>query len=283
MFILILMVGLSATLLWLLALDAPELFPGFSLGRDTRLVFTVVVAGALGASIHVATSFSDYVGNNQYKSTWRWWYLLRPAMGASLALIFYCLLRGGILTLAGETSGSPAPSPFATAAIAALVGMFSKQATDKLDDVFDTLFKTEKDAERKDGLENPLPVITALDPASSSAGLNQPLEVTVAGTGFVSGSKGSVNGIERPTKFESKEQLKITLRPEDLAKDGVLTVTVSSPAPGGGLSNGMPFVVGPDGDDDGQIPSTWFGEKLFSAEKDDEAEADEPVPADGAG
>jgi len=69
--------------------------------------------------------------------------VLRPFIGVSLALIFYFVIRGGLLS-AGTTAGDV--SPFGFAAVAGLVGMFSKQATDKLEEVFSDLFSTRKDS-----------------------------------------------------------------------------------------------------------------------------------------
>ena len=76
----------------------------------------------------------------------------------ALAIIFYFVLRGGLLA----TSVQPDQiSPFGIAALAGLVGMFSKQATDKLRELFDNLFKTERgkgDDARADKLGANLPV-----------------------------------------------------------------------------------------------------------------------------
>lgn len=62
-------------------------------------------------------------------------------MGMALALIFYFVIRGGLLSTGVQPNET---SPFGIAAVAGLVGMFSKQTTDKLRELFDNLFKTEK-------------------------------------------------------------------------------------------------------------------------------------------
>jgi hypothetical protein len=48
-------------------------------------------------------------------------------------------VRGGLLA---AQASADAVNPYGVAALAGLVGMFSKQATDKLREVFDTLFRT---------------------------------------------------------------------------------------------------------------------------------------------
>ena len=122
----------------------------FSLSDEVRLILIVILAGALGSYVHSATSFIDYVGNREFVRSWAWWYILRPFIGISLALVFYFVIRAGFFSPSAEVG---ATSPYGFAAIAGLVGMFSKQATDKLSELFDTLFKTTEPERRGDSLE----------------------------------------------------------------------------------------------------------------------------------
>jgi hypothetical protein len=116
---------------------------------ETRYLLIVVLTGALGSYIHAATSFADFIGNRQLYGSWAWWYALRPFIGVALALIVYFAVRGGLI---GGTTGADSLSPYGVAAIAGLAGMFSKQATDKLREVFENLFKTEHPPTRADKL-----------------------------------------------------------------------------------------------------------------------------------
>jgi len=123
------------------------------LSDDSRLILIVLASGALGSYVHSATSFVSYVGNRRLRLSWAWWYILRPFIGLALALIFYFVIRGGLLA----TTAQPGQlSVYGVAAVAGLVGMFSKQATDKLREVFDTLFRTEAggDEARADKLDD---------------------------------------------------------------------------------------------------------------------------------
>lgn len=125
----------------------------FELKSEEGLLLLVIVAGAMGSYVHAATSFSTYVGNRRQRRSWVWWYMLRPFIGIALALIFYFLMRGGLFSTNADAN---TVDPFGIAAVAALAGMFSKQATDKLREIFDNLFKTEKgDDQRSDKLEAP--------------------------------------------------------------------------------------------------------------------------------
>jgi hypothetical protein len=188
---------------------------------DVRLILLVIVAGGLGSFIHAATSFVDYVGNRRFVSSWMLWYVMRPLIGSTLALVLYVAVRGGLLS---ATAGSESVSPFGVVAIAALAGMFSKQATDKLNEMFSTLFKTsEGDSARKDKLDA-APKVTSFDPAALHPGADVDLMVT--GSGFESASIARVNGQARPTTFLSASKISVKLSASDLAAGGALTLTV---------------------------------------------------------
>jgi hypothetical protein len=124
-----------------------------SLTRETAFLVLVVVSAGLGSFVHAATSFVDYVGNRRLQASWVWWYVLRLAIGVTLGILFYFAVRGGFF------SGSAAAgdvNPFGIAALAGLAGLFSKQATDKLEEMFETLFRVApgRGDERR---EDPLP------------------------------------------------------------------------------------------------------------------------------
>lgn len=117
--------------------------PGVSL--DLRLILLALAVGGLGAFVHCAQSYATYVGNRTLALSWSWWYVLRPLIGASLAAIFYFAVRGALFPNALSVSGDI--SPFGIAAIGSLSGMFSKQAVDKLDELFRSLFRTDASAQ----------------------------------------------------------------------------------------------------------------------------------------
>lgn len=160
---------------------------------DERLILLVIVSGLLGSYIHSATSYADFRGNQQFGASWLLWYLLRPFIGAALALVVYFAIRGGLLSvvLAGtESQEAEKISPFGIAAIAGLTGMFSKQASDKLAEVFSTLFKSQGDVQRKDSLTpGPTPEIKIMDPKQGPE--TGGTKVTITGTGFAADSKVS--------------------------------------------------------------------------------------------
>jgi hypothetical protein len=59
-------------------------------------------------------------------------------------------LRAGFVTI-GPTGGGI--NAYGVAAFSGLAGMFSKEAVDKFHELFDTMFKTTGDAQRKDKVD----------------------------------------------------------------------------------------------------------------------------------
>ena len=154
-------------------------------GKTTGLLLLALLMGAIGGYIHAATSFVSYIGNRQFKASWGWWYALRAFIGAALALLFYLALRAGFVSTGASTAGI---NSYGVAAMSGLAGLFSKQATDKLEEVFNTAFRTSSgigDHQREDSMAAGAPTIEKLTPASVPAG--QAALILIQGAGFVNG------------------------------------------------------------------------------------------------
>ena len=89
---------------------------------------------------------------------------------------------------------------------------------------------------------NPQPAITSLSPTSATAGVAAQT-LTINGTGFVSISTVSFNGVAHTATFVSATQLTISLSVSDQATAGTYAVVVTNPSPGGGASNSFSFTV----------------------------------------
>ena len=145
----------------------------------------------------------------------------------ALALVFYFVIRGGFLTTSG---GARDINPYGIAALAGLVGMFSKQATDKLGEVFGTLFRSaegEGDAKRKDPLKPKATsvTITKIEPPEIVAG-STGNSIKVTGTNFSSTSTAWLNDKPQNTKFENAEALVAEIANEIAAKPGTYKLKV---------------------------------------------------------
>jgi hypothetical protein len=218
---------------------------------DTALLLLVVAVSMLGSFIHAATSFATYAGNRRLYSSWVWWYLLRAAIGASLALIVYFVVRGGLFS---GTATSESLNPYGIAGIAGLSGLFSKQATDKLREIFDTVLATTGrvgDAERADKVTNPAPVLDSISPEEVPASAGR-TRVTLEGSGFIAQSVIRVHHVHQPERVlelpveSMTERGAIVYLPADLLSAiGALELLIQNPAPGGGESEPRTLVVTP--------------------------------------
>ena len=108
----------------------------YKLWDEQRLLLLVLLAGALGSILHDLRSVYWYIGNRSLVRSWLAMYIVLPFAGATLALIFYLVIRGGFFS---PQSSFKETSPFGFAAFAALIGMFSPQAVLKLREVAETL------------------------------------------------------------------------------------------------------------------------------------------------
>ncbi|MCG8570962.1 MAG: hypothetical protein MJB14_12555 [Spirochaetes bacterium] len=112
-----------------------------NLQGERLYLMIVMITGAIGSLIFTMKSFAQHFGANDFNIRWIWWYYLKPFLGSCLALIFYFLIRGGLLTSANSPDQI---NLYGIAALSSIAGMFTEQAINKLKNVFDTLFtKTE--------------------------------------------------------------------------------------------------------------------------------------------
>ncbi len=91
-------------------------------------------------------------------------------------------------------------------------------------------------------INNPVPGLTTLAPASVTAG-SALFTLTVTGTGFGPTSKVYWNGTARTTTFVSATQLTAAIGPARVATAGTASVTVVTPAPGGGTSSPQTLTI----------------------------------------
>ncbi len=112
---------------------------------EQSVLIMVILLGALGGALHLLSSLVKFVGNREFKKSWILYYIAMPFTGAGLAPIIYMMLRVGIVSPSGISSNGSGVSNLnlmAIYAFAILSGLFSKTATDKMAEVFNTLFST---------------------------------------------------------------------------------------------------------------------------------------------
>ncbi len=101
---------------------------------------------------------------------------------------------------------------------------------------------------------NPVPVISSLSPAFSSAG-GTAFTLTVNGLGFAANSTVYWGTTALVTQYGSATQLTAQVPASDIVNTGTTTITVQTPAPGGGTSNSLQFEV--DSAGSGTPPPTF--------------------------
>ncbi|MBW8685061.1 hypothetical protein [Chitinophaga rhizophila] len=143
---------------------------------NTLLLILVGVAGFLGNMIHIATSFTTFIGAGKFRKSWIMWYCVKPFTAAALAIAIYFVFRGGFLNMSDDSSNI---NIYGLMTISMLSGLFTDRATLKLKEVFDVLFRTSPQEERPDQLTNENPVIVGVQAAPLEAGV--PVQVTITG------------------------------------------------------------------------------------------------------
>ncbi|GBD99359.1 tRNA(Glu)-specific nuclease WapA precursor [bacterium BMS3Abin07] len=91
-------------------------------------------------------------------------------------------------------------------------------------------------------LENPLPKIDFLIPRSARSG-DRGLTLSIQGSNFVTSSRAQFDRKDVPSWFGDSTRLQASISEADLTKPGDVPVTVTTPPPGGGISNELIFKV----------------------------------------
>ncbi len=202
--------------------------PYMQLTPERGLIFLAMLAGVLGSFMHAAQSFAAYVGNKELKASWVWWYLLRPFIGAVLGVLFYFVIRAGMM--GADSNGV---SPYGVVALGGLAGWFSKNATEKLAEVFDTLFRIDpaRRARYKDTLaETPeAPKIASITPDHVGRADSR---ITIKGESFAPNAYVTINNARCRTISSKPDELIIEITPEKRpAEPGDAIVKVVNPTP----------------------------------------------------
>ncbi len=92
-------------------------------------------------------------------------------------------------------------------------------------------------------ITNPLPTTTSISPSSKNIG-DTSFSMIINGTNFINGSVVNFNGSPRTTAYSSSTQLTATILTSDMSvATSSALITVTNPAPGGGVSNAQIFSV----------------------------------------
>ena len=115
-----------------------------ALGSGLNDALVTVFAAAVGSSITTIQGYLRHASTQgDFKTSFAPWYVARPLMGTLLGLLFYLVLKAGLLLLGTGDDGTTIDR-WALAAVGGLVGLSSKPAIEKLREVFQMLFRAER-------------------------------------------------------------------------------------------------------------------------------------------
>jgi hypothetical protein len=139
-----LLVGTGILSFALLSLAAVVAIMRLQPTSDTRMALLMTCAAGVGSSIATILGFLEHASQKKdFDPAYAAWYVGRPLIGLLLGLLFFFIVKGGILVVLPTLSRADVKlDPYGLAAIGGMVGLFSKHATEKLHELFDVLFET---------------------------------------------------------------------------------------------------------------------------------------------
>jgi hypothetical protein len=140
---------------------------------NTLLLILVALAGFLGNMIYIASSFTTYIGNGQFRKSWNLWYCVKPFTAAALAVAIYFVFRGGFLNMSDDSTNI---NLYGLMTISILAGLFTDRTTLKLKEVFDVLLRPRE--ERSDPLEGNKPLISDIEAPLLEVGQGVLIKIT---------------------------------------------------------------------------------------------------------
>ncbi len=214
---------------------------------EQRLFVIVLLAGALGATLHAVRSLTWYIGNRQLVWSWLAFYLALPLVGSLLGGSFYMIVRGGFFS-----SGSiQATNTFGFAALGVLIGMFTTPAVLKLKEVAETVLAkpqpgadtapTQAEGGARGAAAAGPPTIASVERQRRSAGAPRDA-LLIKGTAFASAATVQINGQARPAEVQSAQAILVSLTDDDTKRidaGGDFDIIVANP--GGAASKPFDF------------------------------------------
>lgn len=190
---------------------------------NTILLILVALMGFLGNMVHIASSFTSYVGNGTFLRSWVLWYFVKPFTAAGLAIIVYFIIRAGFLSYGAGAGGI---SLYGIMALSALAGLFTDSATLKLKEVFEVIFKPRD--ERTGKLQGDADfTVASIAPATISANGESTLILTGKALNLAD-TKITIDNAEIKPAVQTAEKLEIKYTPTAAAvtaQKAVLVIT----------------------------------------------------------
>jgi hypothetical protein len=101
------------------------------------LLLAVAFAGAGGAALSATAEVVAHLGRRRFRSTWTAYYIVRPVLGAGMALLLYVTARGGLVSANAPTRYL---NFYGILSFSFLAGMFARSALQKVLAMYDVVF-----------------------------------------------------------------------------------------------------------------------------------------------
>jgi hypothetical protein len=150
---------------------------GPRISLNSILLILVAAAGFLGNMVHIASSLTSYVGAGKFKRNWILWYFVKPFTASALAIIIYFVLRAGFLNYSDNANNL---NIYGILSLSALAGLFTDMATQKLQEIFEVIFKPKDN--RPDKLADFVIKVTSVTPEKLDK--NNPNPINIIGECF---------------------------------------------------------------------------------------------------
>jgi sugar lactone lactonase YvrE len=148
-------------------------------------------------------------------------------------------LQTQILEITGAPGSSSSPPAFVTAPVPA--SLLASIGTASITFVSTVATPATSNALQVSIINPPAPTLTSISPASGPT--NTAASVTLYGTGFTSTSTVAVNGVIVPSTYGNSGQLTATIPAASVAVPGNASITVTTPAPGGGTTSPLSYTA----------------------------------------
>jgi len=177
--------------------------------EEGHLLLAVLLFGALGGAVSATWTTTAFIGGRRMEESWVLWNLLRAPIGGALAIIYYCVGRGGIL--AADASVDKINVFFITGT-AGLVGLFTKVAMQKLQQAFGG----KAPPTQSESLASlTMPAITGVNPPvlARNAAITT---VKLVGSGFPKDSVVLLDGVPQKATVAAPTEIQVPVDPQSL-------------------------------------------------------------------
>lgn len=128
-------------IVFLLAQIVGAYFTWISKFNDTlRYLILISVSGGLGGLIYCMREYYRYIRNEEFKTNYFWWYIIRPISSMVMGAFSYLFIAGGLLVLSNSPNATDPKGLMFYCSFAFLVGIAYSRFIEKIYQIAEVLF-----------------------------------------------------------------------------------------------------------------------------------------------